>query len=850
MRFTWLLTPLLIVGAVLQPAAVRVSAEACSPAVNAAMQVLDRAGDEPTAVQVIVEAGGAPGTNLLRRIAITDASNAIIEVEGAPAPVPSVLTPDSDDTAWSFVARKVDRGVPFLVTYVATDRCGDVAKFAGSGVNAQPGGQPIGQPAAPGKPPTAPRTPTATPTSTRIPAPTRTPSPTRTPASTSTSVPAPTSTPIPASPTAVSPTTTPTQAPAGPTNALAGPYTRPEYFTGLPWGAHSHWIQPWRAYLETVPATTFVDGLGMHLNLQGEDPDLVMRMLAANGIRRVRIEVGWGKLAYDESRFDMPELPAQLAAARRYGIRPLLLLNSNQGLPCPTRAVTRTVTAPASSGATTLQLDDTSGLIPGYSGVSNITGFWAAEALVTAIDGKTVTLSKPLPYAVPAGATALMATLRYRPFSVPGSADYQATMAGWLSYVDKVAAVATAELGTSGAADKGFDLEIWNELTFGSAFLGINSYYAGAPYQYDDLSILRNLIVATTAHIEANSATFTGVHVSNGFASTMPWQAASTEPARVAALSKHPYPPRLAFPANEQRGQGLVGVNALGQVDSYVPTYAARFPEYFGTAIQTETQVRDMGPFTNLVAGTAHGRNARPSGPVETWMTEANLAYNWSDMSPSMPVNSIEQFKAKVISRFAAFYLNKGVSQIFFFGVNDTGPGDDVSMVADNFLSLARRAGAAYPADDSSYTSSSLLVLRRMAARLTGGLDRSLASTRALSIGSVTDTHNHAQFAGDGTAAHPPLYDREVLAILPFQVNTGRFVIPYYVMTRDVLQPLTPEQFTVRLDGLHGTGATVTAYDPVRDTDVPVEVVASSANSLTVRLTAADYPYLLTVQES
>jgi hypothetical protein len=171
-------------------------------------------------------------------------------------------------------------------------------------------------------------------------------------------------------------------------------------------------------------------------------------------------------------------------------------------------------------------------------------------------------------------------------------------------------------------------------------------------------------------------------------------------------------------------------------------------------------------------------------------------------------------------------------------------------MVADSFLALARQAGAAYPADDAPYTSSSLLVLRRMVDKFTAGLDRALPATRPLTVVSVTDSHNHAQFAGDGTSAHPPLYDREVLAILPFQVNSTRFVIPYYVMTRDVLKSQAPATFTVRLDGLRGTGAAISAYDPVRGADVPVEVVTAGPDSLTVRLSAADYPYLLSIQES
>jgi hypothetical protein len=627
------------------------------------------------------------------------------------------------------------------------------------------------------------------------------------------------------------------------------PYTDPAYFTDLPWGVHSHWMQPWRAYLETVPASTFLDGLGMHLNLQGEDPELVMRMLAEHGIRHVRFEVSWGRLTYDETAFNIPDLPGVLAAAQRHGVRPLLLLNANHGLPVPAQIVTRTAPSGAPAGATRLVLDDTGDLKPGYSGLSHLTGFWAAESLITGIDGKTVTLSKPLPARIAPGAKVQIATLRYRPFSVPGSADYQETMAGWLGYVDRVAMAATDALGTGAEADKGFDLEIWNELTFGSNFLDINAYYAGAPYKYDKTDVPRDIVAATAQHVSASPDRYSGVALTDGFASTTPWQASSTTPDRVTALSKHPYAPRLRFPANEQRAPGLYGLNALGKQDSYVPTYVSRFPEYFGTGIQTETMVRDMGPFTSSVAGTAHGRNARPSGPVETWITESNLAHDWSDMGGALPPDQIEPFKAKIAARFPIFYLNKGVSRFYFFGVNDNGPNDDVSMVADAFLELARQPGATYPADAGAYTSLPLNVIARMADHFAAGLDRSLKETRPLSVASVSDTHNHSQFPGDGSAEHPPLYNREVLAILPFQVNAARFVVPYYVMTRDVRQPFAPEQFTVRLQGFRGTGAEVTVYDPIRDVDVPVDILAADADSLTLRLTAADYPFLLAIEE-
>ena len=41
----------------------------------------------------------------------------------------------------------------------------------------------------------------------------------------------------------------------------------------------------------------------------------------------------------------------------------------------------------------------------------------------------------------------------------------------------------------------------------------------------------------------------------------------------------------------------------------------------------------------------------------------------------------------------------------------------------------------------------------------------------------IDDYAGNKQFEGDGTADHPPLYNRDVLAFLPFQVTSNRFVI-------------------------------------------------------------------------
>src|SRR4051794_3591116 len=89
---------------------------------------------------------------------------------------------------------------------------------------------------------------------------------------------------------------------AGP--ALAGTLRKPIdplQQRALHFGDRSHWLQPWRAYLETPPATRLRDAIGINLTnrVDVEDVPATMRLLGRSGFRRVRIEVGWGEMDYD-----------------------------------------------------------------------------------------------------------------------------------------------------------------------------------------------------------------------------------------------------------------------------------------------------------------------------------------------------------------------------------------------------------------------------------------------------------------------------------------------------------------------------------------------------------------------
>ena len=625
---------------------------------------------------------------------------------------------------------------------------------------------------------------------------------------------------------------------------LERPYTDKSCFTEIPFGSHSFWLQPWRSYLETVPAHRFVDGMGMGLSTHGADPDLLLRMLSEHGVRNGRIEISWGSMNWDGELGGARTYRRLLQACKKYGVRPMILLNAHQGVPCPMRTFKRTVTADASKGATKIELNDADGLVIGRSGLSGLTGYWAAEALVTEIDGNTVTLSKPLPEAIDAGTRVDMATLKYRPFSKPGSEDYRRTIRGWKHYVDTVARFAADVLGTAGQDDLGFDLEVWNELTFGTKFLYVNRYYEGKPYDYDERSIWRNLVEVTADYAESHPDAFRGVKIANGFANTIPWPASSEQPDRVHAISKHPYTGRKNYPEDGRKG---TLINALGRKDEsgYLPEFDAFFPEYYGTAFQTETMVRDMGPIDNKIGDATHGRYARANNPCPVWMTEFGFVPSQLGIKDAERARAM---KAKFAARSYCFFLNKGVEKLQMFtsimGGGDTG----MSMVSRKFAEYAKD-NPDYPENPEAYTSPALKVMERISSRMRKGLDRDLDETRSLEVRSISDNHDNYQFKGDGSREHPPLYDRDMFAFLPFQVNDSRFVIPYYVMTVKVLEKLPPENFTLEIGGLKGKEASVSVYDPIKDKEIPVQVKSRGSKSLTVTLRTTDYPRLLVVQE-
>lgn len=759
----------------------------------------------------------------------------------------------------------------------------------------------------------------------------------------------------------------------------------PRFLTDVPFGMRSFWIQPWRAYLDTWPAARLLDSLGINFNVSAANADATAQLLQDTGFKLARVGITWAALSYSDPTSFLPDhlasITARLTALHAHGLRPLIVLQAYSGAPTPEKHVVLETVSPAPAGARTVTLTPASAaaVVPGKTGFNELPAAFrgSPNVLITSVgpDG-VAALARPLLSALAAGPHG-GTTLLYAPFGPPRLAngqpnpEFQATLAGWLNYVGAVCKEAASILGADG-----FDLEIWNELTFGSAFLNSGHYYSpaegpaeasaapktqasaeasahpeaegeaeatpgsgpeetGPEAGYDSEAgfgaeaentpeveegpedegavaeepegtpqaasahaattgapesakshkhkvgkeIHKALLNETVAYVRnpANGIS-PGVGITNGFASETPFPSGAAAPLGLTALSKHPYVGARNFPADNRVGH-VFPLDALGARDTpakgnftplFVPEYQSLLPEYTLTATSTETSIRDLAPFTSYIYHFPHGRDVGPPGgsPVQKWITEYNLipgkakVVGPDEVTPQTGASATlsqadkRHFDAKVVLRSLVSMVNKGMSREYFFAA---APGA-FSLIDSGFFSALEANPGSYPGDGLG--GETMDSLRSMLARFAG--PGPAGDARALTLLSIAQEGNHAQFKGDGTAAHPDLYDRDVLAVLPFQSSPTHFVIPVYVMTRDLLtlyDPSAPaseitrfdlpnETFRITLGGLPETSAppTVSAYDPIHKQSTPASLIARDHETATFEISATDYPRLLSLE--
>jgi hypothetical protein len=693
---------------------------------------------------------------------------------------------------------------------------------------------------------------------------------------------------------------------------LEGPYEDPRQ-QEIPFGRVSFYLTPWRAYMDTWPAHRYLTSLGINFKVPPANAKATARVLADAGFGSARVEVGWGNLGYYALRdvAHANDYRQIFEALKDAGIRPLVLLNANSGSPVPAISIVEHMWQPSTSGSREIVVDRPDLIRPGYTGLINMANQRMGFPLVTAVNGKTgrCQLSAPLPRDIPAGKLT-MVKLKYHPFGGTVLADgtpnpfAEETLEGWRAFVATVCQMVKKDLGTEGKPDAGFDLEVWNEYTFGSDFLDEKFYYDPPREFKTDISYQNHgmtssgpesILPMTVDYVNDTANRLPGVHVISGFSNQRPWEnGASMWPGQT-GFSRHYYTSLDPFgrfkghcgllsPATNTRPDSGP-LNALGLVDGqpdgknwftvtpgtfFVPTVALSMPEGLHYAYFTEYMTRDVQPFPGLWKDHYRYSNPGDGHPAEVWMTETNTdrstwlkeLMNKRQVMPDDPrlIALSHQMGAKALLRALIFQSHKGVYRMEIFAAHD----DDLSLgvIPDLFFKALEADSYQLTERVRAQVGPQLKVLARVNRLMKSG--QPLEVTRPLAVTELVEHQPRLVFKGDGTPEHPDRFNRDDFACLPFQLAADKYAIGYYVVTRNMvhdwnpeLDPLDParydmpqQTFDLTLRNLRGAGAKVSAWDPLKDQSVPVAVLASDKNSLKVQLETVDYPRFLLVEES
>lgn len=602
------------------------------------------------------------------------------------------------------------------------------------------------------------------------------------------------------------------------------PYVDPSQLD-VPWPKHSHLKIPWRAFLETRSGDGFLRGIGINYNVP-DNHELAVRLLAEAGFRTFRIEIGWSNVPWDETHLNGAEKwQAILRACRRYGIRPTILLNAHHGVPCPAQFFERQLTTDALKGSRAVRLDRVDGIVPRYSGLCNLTDYQACEVFITGVDEQTgeCRLSKPLPKDLKAGQRVLLATLRYLPAHPVGMPEFEAMAQGWLKYVGLVLDL----IGSVGISE--FDVEIWNELTFGSDFMGgrgINNYYDPPIVQFkvDFLHPGGHAWEIARRTIEWVKRRFPKARCIWGFSNTTFFHTPIEQlPPFTDGQSYHPYGTGTRkLPQQEQAPDQLWRC-----LEGEVPTIEMRMPEGWAhTFVQTESLMRLL----NLEARLKR----KPQG-VERffhYMTEHGVAPPECGVTDEKGAWSL---KAKTVLRVFCFWLNKGIDVLHYYCAYGERP-TDMGLLPTDLRQLTSDAKFEVVA------TLPLKALRNLTKRFADS--RPLPSVRQLGV-DITALGKQVPIY---KVAGKTLWHRDVFAFLPFQCHERKFVVAIYTMTYDVTKPMAEERYRLTIANLGGVPRSVRCYDPLTDKTVPVAARQRGKGTLVVEVSVTDYPRLLEIE--
>ncbi len=690
--------------------------------------------------------------------------------------------------------------------------------------------------------------------------------------------------------------------------ALNGPYAD-SLQQQMPFGRRSFYLMPWRAYVDTQPASSLLDVIGVNYSADARTTEALAQVLAQAGVKSARLEVGWNQIHFDDpGKINGSDvLAAHLRAMKKYGLRPLILLNANSGMPGPARTLRIRLLEDAPAGARTIKVDNTRDIRLFYSGLRG-QAYQVAFPRIVATDDATgvCRLSAPLAKNIKAGNLEIIEQ-KYQPFGGEVFADGSAnpalaeTLDGWRRYVTTITRFVRDIMSADDATDAGFDVEIWNEYTFGSQFLDEKNYYDPPRVfqkplvrQYDGRECKgpENLLPMTIDILRDPQAKMPGVRIISGFSNQRPWDSGSQMWPGQTGFSRHYYT-SLEPPLSQEKAAGLIApesetsrsgpLNALGIADGkpdgkdwhtvvpgsfFVPTFRQSYPEFWLSGMKTETMIRDLQPFPNQMAGHFRFSHAGNGRHAEVWMTETNcwrLPFaNWLIAQQKLSRDDLRlralmhHMGAKATLRLLMMYGHKGLKTATLY----TAKGDDLGLgvVSENFYKALADNQYVLTPRIADMAGPQLASLQRLTQLMRTG--QSLAATRPLNVLNITEHKPRLVFRGDGTTEHPDRYHRDDLAILPYQLSESRYAIGMYVVTRDLTHtwnadrnPLDParydmpeQEFEITLGNIAGENANARLID-LMDGGEKMIRIEGDGKSATVRVPLTDAPRILVVDE-
>lgn len=679
------------------------------------------------------------------------------------------------------------------------------------------------------------------------------------------------------------------------------PFADPKW-AQVPFGAISYYYEPWRSYMDTWSASRLLNCLGIVYSSNPLYGAAECQVLADAGFKHMRFEIGWGAFSYasPSTLSNASAINGLLQAMRYYGLRPLILLNANDGYPCPNVPVTVSVLA-APAGATSITV--TAGaaqIVPGKSGFWSTFGYGTmCKPMIASVDLATgiCQLSCPLPAAVATGNVELR-TMLFHPFSDPGYATYAETLAGWQQYVANVCAILAPIFGAGG-----WDMEVWNEMGFGTSFLDERNYYTPARGTSNNATYTSHgvvykgmaggILIATTC--DYVSANYPGVKIINGFTNQTPFGNASQMAYGQTGYSRHWYSDsnvtqdfnaicgntrggtKSGYPNNSLQAP----INALGGKDGqlmpdnvhvwsgsfFVPDMIQVSPEAPALASKVESLIPDLAPYT--IANRGRNVTSPFGAKAEFWESEYNssrqpwlstvVAATGKTYSDPSIVALSHFIGAKNLLRSLVFYSHKGIDVLCTFADNAGGDIYYSVMPQAFYKSLNGFSLTQASIDNVGPQLHALKNLTSYVRAQTG----SLSAITPLTVTGLIDRYPRVEFRGDGTAAHPDVFRVDNLLVAPFQTSDHSYVVAVYDVTRnayrnynvnpdltDVRNYVAPDdEYEITLSGFASAPVTfVEVYDPIGNWTSAEIIKRSDNTSITFLVKTTDYPRLLLIK--